>query len=169
MMDLTPLDVRKKKDDFRRSVGGYDSSQVDAFLDTCAERLDELVLGKSRQEDEIAAMQKRLQSFEQRERALNEALLAAQELREEARAQAEKNTELKLREATQEAADIRRNAEVATQSSQQALDSLRVRRAGFLRSMRWSLERFLGEIEEEERRLATEEAGAPPGSEALQG
>jgi DivIVA domain-containing protein len=169
MMDLTPLDVRKKKDDFRRSVRGYDPSQVDAFLDTCAERLDELVLRERRQEDEIAAMQKRLRSFEKRERALNEALVAAQELREEARAQADKSAELKLREAAQQAEDIRRDAEVATQASQQTLDGLRVRRAGFLRSMRWSLERFLGEIEEEERRLATEEAGAPAESEALQG
>lgn len=169
MIDLTPLDVRKKKDDFRRSIRGYDTSQVDEFLDMCADRLDELVLRRSRQEDQIAAMQKRLRSFEERERALNEALVAAQELREEARAQADKSAELRLREATQEAEGIRRDAEVATHASQQTLDHLRVRRAGFLRSMRWSLERFLGEIEEEERRLATEEAGAPADSEAVQG
>lgn len=169
MIDLTPLDVRKKKDDFRRSVRGYDQSQVDSFLETCADRLDELVLTKRRQEDEIAALQERLRSFEKRERALNEALVAAQELREEARVQARKSAELKLREATQEAEDIRREAEFATQASQQTLDGLRVRRAGFLRSTRWSLERFLGEIEEEERQLATEEAVATTESEGLQG
>ena len=43
MIDLTPLDVRKKKGDFRRAVRGYDTELVDDFLDMVAERLEELV------------------------------------------------------------------------------------------------------------------------------
>ncbi|TFG66085.1 MAG: DivIVA domain-containing protein [Gemmatimonadales bacterium] len=168
MIDLTPLDVRKKKDDFRRTIRGYDPAQVDAFLDLCAERLDELVHQGSSQQDEAAAMTQRLGSYEEREHALNEALVMAQELREQARAQADKSAELTLREAEQEAAGIRRDAETAAHSSRRTLDELRVRRAGFLRSMRWSLERFLGEIEEEERRLATEEAGSPAAHEVAE-
>jgi len=168
-MDLTPLDVRKKQDDFRRTVRGYDPAQVDAFLEMCAERLDELIQQRNRQRDEAAVMQKRLGSYEEREQALNEALVTAQELREEARTQAEKSAALKVREAEQEAEGIRRDANAATHASRRSLDELRVRRAGFLRSMRWSLERFLGEIEEEERRLATEESGPPPESEVAEG
>lgn len=159
MMDLTPLDVRTKKDDFRRTVRGYDPAQVDAFLDLCADRLDELVHRDAHRQEAVATAQKRLGAYEERERALNEALVTAQELREEARTQADKSAALKLQEAEQEAAGILQQAEAATEASRRSLDELRVRRAGFLRSMRWSLERFLGEIEEEERRLATEDAG----------
>ncbi len=43
MIDLTPLDVQKKKGDFRRSVRGYDPSAVDEFLDLVVERMTELV------------------------------------------------------------------------------------------------------------------------------
>ncbi len=168
-MDLTPLDVRKKSGDFRRVVRGYDPNQVDSFLDTCAERLDELVQHAGRREDELAALQKRLESYEKREHALNEALLTAQELREEARAQADKSTELKLRDAEQQAENIRRDADAATHASRRTLDELLVRRAGFLRSMRWSLERFLGEIDEEERQMATEETGSPAEPAATEG
>ena len=168
-MDLTPLDVRKKQDDFRRTVRGYDPAQVDAFLEICSERLDELIQQDNRRQDEAAVMQKRLNSYEEREQALNEALVTAQELREEARAQADKSAALTLREAEQEAEGIRRDANVATHASRRTLDELRVRRAGFLRSMRGSLERFLGEIEEEERRLATEEPGARAESETVEG
>ena len=168
-MDLTPLDVRKKQEDFRRTVRGYDPAQVDAFLEVCSERLDELIQQGNRQQDEAAVMRKRLDSYEEREQALNEALVTAQELREEARAQADKSAALKLREAEQEAESIRRDAKAATHASRRTLDELRVRRAGFLRSMRWSLERFLGEIEEEERRLATEEAGGSAESDAAEG
>ena len=167
-MDLTPLDVRKKSDDFRRVVRGYDPNQVDSFLDTCADRLDELVQNAGRREDELAALEKRLDSYEQRENALNEALLTAQELREESRAQADKSAELKLRDAEQEAKSIRRDADAAIQASRRTLDELLVRRAGFLRSMRWSLERFLGEIEEEEVRMATEETSSPAESSAAE-
>jgi len=166
-MELTPLDVRKKKDDFKRAVRGYEPAQVEAFLEMCAERLDQLVQREKRLEVEVAGMRERLAAFLERERALNEALVSAQELREEARSQAERSAELKLREAEQEAAAIRQRAESATEASRQALEDLKVRRAGFLRSMRWSLERFLGEIEEEERRVAAEEGGALSGDPAL--
>jgi len=158
-MDLTPLDIRKKKDDLRRVMRGYDAEQVEAFLEVCAERLDELVQREARREEVLADLRQRLEAYEGRERALNDALVTAQELREEARAQADRTSRLKLKAAEQEAEDILRSAEAATEESRRALDALRVRRAGFLRSMRWSLERFLGEIEEEERRMATDEAG----------
>ncbi|HSM07682.1 MAG TPA: DivIVA domain-containing protein [Gemmatimonadota bacterium] len=156
-MELTPLDVRKKKDDFKRVVRGYEPSQVEAFLEMCGERLDELVQRDKRQQGEIAALRERLTAFEERERALNEALVSAQELREEARAQAEKGADLRLREAEQEAAAIRQRAEAATDAARRTLEELKVRRAGFLRSLRGSLERFLGEIEQEEKRLAAED------------
>ncbi len=32
MIDLTPLDVRKKRGDFRRGLRGYDPEEVDHFL-----------------------------------------------------------------------------------------------------------------------------------------
>lgn len=159
-MELTPLDVRKKRDDFKRAVRGYEPAQVDAFLEMCADRLDELVQREKRQQSELDSLRERLAAFEDRERALNEALVTAQELREEARSQAEKSANLKLREAEQEAAAIRQRAEAATDASRRALEELKVRRAGFLRSLRWSLERFLGEIEEEERRVTAEEDGS---------
>lgn len=162
-MDLTPLDIRKKKDDFKRVVRGYDAEQVESFLETCADRLDELVQQDAMRAQSLADLERRLESYESRERALNEALVAAQELREEARTQADRSSRLKVRAAEQEAEDILRSAEAATEASRRSLDALRVRRAGFLRSMRWSLERFLGEIEEEERRMATDEAGDADG------
>jgi DivIVA domain-containing protein len=158
-MDLTPLDIRKKKDDFKRAMRGYDVEQVESFLEACAERLDELVQRNSGRDELLADLRLRLEAYEGRERALNDALVTAQELREEARAQADRSSRLKVRAAEQEAEDILRSAEAATETSRRSLDALRIRRAGFLRSMRWSLERFLGEIEEEERRTATDEAG----------
>jgi DivIVA domain-containing protein len=38
MIDLTPLEVRQKKGDFRRAVRGYDPELVNDFLDLVADR-----------------------------------------------------------------------------------------------------------------------------------
>ena len=43
MIDLTPLDVRKKRGDFAKGVRGYSTQEVDSFLELVAERLEELV------------------------------------------------------------------------------------------------------------------------------
>jgi DivIVA domain-containing protein len=152
MMDLTPLDVRKKKEDFRRAVRGYDPAQVDGFLDLVADRLEDLVGRELRLREQSDLLREQLAAFQEREKALNEALVTAQELREEARAQAEKTADLRVREAERQAREIRRDAESAVQGARRGLDELRVRRAGFLRSLRTTIEHFLVEIEDEERR-----------------
>ena len=152
MMDLTPLDVRKKKEDFRRAVRGYDPAQVDGFLDLVADRLEDLVGRELRLREQSELLREQLAAFQEREKALNEALVTAQELREEARAQAEKSADLRVREAERQAREILRDAESAVHGARRGLDELRVRRTGFLRSLRTTIEHFLVEIEEEERR-----------------
>jgi DivIVA domain-containing protein len=152
MMELTPLDVRKKKEDFRRSVRGYDAAQVDGFLDLVADRLEDLVNRELRLREQSDLLKEQLAAFQEREKALNEALVTAQELREEARAQAEKSADLRVREAERQAREILRDAEGAVQGARRGLEELKVRRAGFLRSLRGTIEHFLAEIADEERR-----------------
>lgn len=151
MMDLTPLDVRKKKEDFRRAVRGYDPAQVDGFLDLVADRLEDLVGRELRLREQSEMLKEQLSAFQEREKALNEALVTAQELREEARAQAEKTADLRVREAERQAREIRREAESAIQGARRGLDDLRVRRSGFLRSLRSTIEHFLAEVEDAEK------------------
>ena len=64
MMDLTPLDVRKKKDDLRRTVRGYDPGQVDAFLDLVADRLEAVVQEEVRLKEQVTLLRERLDGFE---------------------------------------------------------------------------------------------------------
>ena len=156
MMDLTPLDVRKKKEDFRRVVRGYDPAEVDGFLDIVSDRLEDLVGKELRLREQSDLLREQLVAFQDRERALNEALVTAQELREEARAQAEKTADLRVREAERQAETILRDAEQAVQGARRGLDDLRVRRSGFLRSLRSTIEHFLAELDEEERRAGRE-------------
>jgi cell division initiation protein len=156
MIDLTPLDVRKKKEDFRRSVRGYDQAQVDSFLALVAERLEELVGTQRDLAREVDSLREQLDRFQERERALNEALLAAQELREEARSQADRDAAVRLREAETHAEAILLDADQAIRHSQRRLEELRARRTHFIRSVRSLLDRFTDYVQLEETRLETE-------------
>ena len=152
MIELTPLDVRKKKGDFRSVVRGYDRGAVDSFLDEVASRLEALVRDNSAVAAKLEAMNDAIGGYRERERAMNEALVSAQQLREEVREQSRREADLVLREARAEGDRI-----VADAKRQVALEALRRvqgQRIRFLRLFRALVERQLGEIEQEEERTA---------------
>ena len=85
---LTPLDVRTQE--FMRTVRGYDRAQVDHFKLQVAEELEKLVRDRMQAEERLKSAQEQLRGFRERERAMNEALVAAQQLRADSREQAER-------------------------------------------------------------------------------
>lgn len=161
MIDLTPLDVRKKKGDFARTLRGYDPAVVDQFLELVADRMEELVRDNTTLRDRSAQVSETLGSYREREQALNEALVTAQQLREEVRAQAAREAELLVREARAEAerlvAEGRRDAAAIADSARR----LQAQRARYLRTFRSMVERQLEELEVEEERLR--DGGRPEG------
>lgn len=103
MIDLTPLDVRKKSADFRRVLRGYDTQEVDGFLQLAAERLEELVKENLALRERSERLGRELTGHEGRESAVKEALVMAQQLREDLKAQAEREAELLRNEADADA------------------------------------------------------------------
>ncbi|MXX78689.1 MAG: DivIVA domain-containing protein [Gemmatimonadales bacterium] len=153
MIDLTPLDVRKKKDDFRRSVRGYDAQQGDAFLAVVADCLERHVREHVVLSDRIEQQKSQLESYRARERALNEALLAAQELREEARLQSERDAAVRVREAEMRADAVLADAERAVRLCHDKVEDLKATRGRFLASLRKLFERFEEYLDFEDERF----------------
>jgi DivIVA domain-containing protein len=163
MIDLTPLEVRQKKGDFRRAMRGYEPALVDDFLDLVAERLEAVVRENRAMHDDLARLREQLTEFKERERALTEALVTAQEMREELRKQAERDAELVRREAEAEIARQRAESAAEFEREQDSLRTLRARRAQLLRSFRTFLERELAELSVAEDAVAAESGeGAAP-------
>lgn len=98
---LTPHDVRAQE--FQRVMRGYDPTQVEDFKTRIAEELDRLIRHRVGTEERLKGMTEQLRSYRERERALNDALVAAQQLRADAESAAARNAELTAREAQQEA------------------------------------------------------------------
>lgn len=99
---LTAHDVRAQE--FRRVMRGYDPVQVEEFKQRLSEELDRLIRDRAQLDERIRGMSEQLKSYRDRERAMNDALVSAQQLRAEAQAQVDRERDLLLRE-TQARAD----------------------------------------------------------------
>src|SRR5262245_15469054 len=146
MIDLTPLEVRKKKGDFRRMMRGYDPALVDDFLDMVADRMEQLVRQSLANSERLSVLEAQVTEFRERERALTEALVTAQEMRNEIRDQVAKEADIARREAEAHAETIRVGALTARQKEEEAIRRLRARQMQLLGSYRSFLERELAEL-----------------------
>jgi DivIVA domain-containing protein len=103
--NLTPLDIRKQE--FRKTLRGYDSLGVEDFRMRVADALERAIRERQVLEERVAALTEQLRVFREREKAMNEALVAAQQLRQETRASAEREAQAIIREAEAEANAVR--------------------------------------------------------------
>lgn len=111
MIDLTPLDVRNKRGDFKKIMRGYDPEQVDVFLEIVADRLEVLVRETLHLRERTQALEEQVSQQSERERAVQDALVSAQGLRADIEAQSQREAEHILREAQGEAKQLLANAE----------------------------------------------------------
>lgn len=164
---LTALDVRRY--DFGRSLRGYDPERVEQFRAQVAEELERLSRLTQDLESKARNFHEQLRAFRDRDKALNEALISAQQLRADMREQAERESQILLREAQMEA---ERNMEFARAELSRMEDQIaaldRTRRT-FIAQMKVTCERQLAEL------MAAEAAPAPlagraayPGPDAVE-
>jgi DivIVA domain-containing protein len=158
MIDLTPLEVRKKKGDFRRTFRGYDPELVDDFLDMAADRLDEIVRENIAITERVGRLEERVADYREREKALTEALVSAQEFRQERLNQASREADLRVAEATADAERIRAGALRDREREEEALRRVRARRAQLVESFRAFLQRELHQLDVETAALELSDA-----------
>jgi len=157
MIDLTPLDVRKKRGDFKKSMRGYEPQEVDIFIDLVAERMEELVKETIGLRERAERLQAQVDAQSSRERAIQDALVTAQELREEMREQSRREAEVARREAEVEVRKVLAEADRRVEERRAALEEMERKRARFLRAFRVLLERELDVVMVEEGRSPLDE------------
>ncbi len=142
---LTPLDVRKQE--FKKTMRGYDPLQVEDFRGRAADELERVVREKIALEERLRGVDEQLAIFKEREKAMNDALIAAQQLRAETREQAEREAQMIVREAEADAERrlerARRELERLEQSGQQ----LGQKHHAYLTALRNLVERQKAELD----------------------
>ena len=150
---LTPLDVRRY--DFGKALRGYDPQRVEQFREQVATEMERLARQIQDLDGKIKGFQEQLRTFRERDKALNDALVSAQQLRTDIRQQSEREAELIMREARSAGERQLDEARSELRRVEEALVSMERSRRAFLAQLRVICERQLAEIAAAEASPAT--------------
>jgi len=142
--NLTPLDIRKQE--FRKSLRGYDRLGVEDFQVRVADAFERALRERQVLEERIAALTEQLRVFREREKAMNEALVAAQQLRQETRDSAEREGQVIVREAQADAKRLLDEAKAAQSTVEARMAETERQFQQYVGGFRALLERQLAEL-----------------------
>jgi DivIVA domain-containing protein len=157
---LTPVDVRRYE--FGTQMRGYDKARVDQFREQIADELERLARINQELEAKARGFHEQLRAFRERDKALNDALISAQQMRQDTKEQAEREGQLIVREAQGEAdkqvrtakleADaLVEGARVEVRKLERQVDALERLRRSYLVQLRKMAEQQLHELEAAEK------------------
>ena len=143
--ELTPVDIRAQE--FRRTVRGYASDDVDDFRERVAEAVEKLLRERTQLEERLNNFKEQLRAFRERERAMNDALLAAQQLRGEVEENARREAELIVREARTQSDEIIAGAREQEAKLQNDIVAAQRQFSAYVSAFRRLLERHMSEVD----------------------
>ncbi len=154
---LTPIDVRSQE--FRKAAIGYNTAEVEDFRERVAEEMERLIRNRAVLEERLQNAREQLKSLREREKAINDAVMMAQELRAGAQESAQREAELITREARIAADKIVDEAREAEAGVLHSTAEAQRQFTAYISAFRRLLDRHLAEIDA----LAQhEQDGSPP-------
>ena len=103
-MKLTPLDIKKQA--FKKVMRGYDTIEVDTFMDMLANEFEDLLKQQKEARDKAVELETQLKDYRQIEKTLQQTLLQAQETTSKTYEAARREAELITRDAELKAVKI---------------------------------------------------------------
>ena len=155
-MALTPLDIQKMR--FNQRMRGYDTTEVEGFLNLMAEELAGRLTQAEKLERENRYYRQRLEETMQREHQLQQTLLRAQKVSDEITNNARREAELMVKEAEIAADKIVQQAIEQSTRFESKIVELRTARRELQLKFKNTLDLFQRILEaemEEERSTAT--------------
>jgi len=137
-LKLTPLDI--KKQEFKKSMRGYDAIEVDAFLEMVADEFESLNQEKNNLSDEVLKLKTQLQDYQEVEKTLKETLMHAQESINESREVSKREANMTVREAEVQAEKILAHTKLKLAEMKNELVLIKAQKDSFARRLRHLLE-----------------------------
>jgi cell division initiation protein len=147
-MKITPLDVQQQE--FKSRFRGYDPEEVDAFLRTVSEALEDLVKENAVLQQQLETTQGQLHGVRQKESVLTDVLVSTQKMTENLKHAAQREAELILKEAELKAEDVLKKTQEEYGVLQREILMLQRQRIMALEKFRAVLQGFQKMIESEE-------------------
>ncbi len=148
-MSMKPVDIRNSS--FRIKFKGYDPAQVQSYLDSIANEMQELIQENSELKVRIKLLEEKLREFQEMEEELKTALIMAQKNAQSIVENAKKEASIILEKAKIEALAQTKEAVLERDRLKEEIKSLRKKRWEIIQSFKGELEYFLRIIEKEEK------------------
>lgn len=103
-MKITPMDINNKE--FKKALRGYNSEEVDEFLDEVVDNYEELFKENSILKERISALNDKVDHYSKIENTIQNTLLLAQNTAEQAKATAQKEADIIVKNANETAQRI---------------------------------------------------------------
>ncbi|MBC9783292.1 DivIVA domain-containing protein [Heliobacterium chlorum] len=160
---LTPLEIHQKQ--FRKGAWGYKPEEVEDFLRQVSQAHEELYKENILLKEQVAHTEENLLRYRHLEETLNNTLVLAQRTAEEVRLSAEREAELRVKEARMQAEKILESARAKKSEIEREYEHMRNQARQFRVQFRAMLTSQLEAFKEEARDEAavTLEATIPPG------
>lgn len=133
-MRLTPLDIRKQE--FKKSMRGYDTVEVDTFMDMMANEFEGVLKEQKELRDKTIELETELRDYRQVEKTLQQMLLQAQETTGKTFETARREADVIVREAESKAVRILEQANSDVVRLNNELIQLQARREAILGKLR---------------------------------
>lgn len=103
-MKLTPMDINNKE--FKKTLRGYNSEEVDEFLEEVVENYEEMYKENANLKEKITNLKEKVEYYSKIETTIQNTLLLAQNAAEQAKSSAKKEAELMVKNANKTAQKI---------------------------------------------------------------
>lgn len=103
-MKITPMDINNKE--FKKALRGYNSEEVDEFLDEVVDNYEELFKENAILKERISALNDKVDHYSKIENTIQNTLLLAQNTAEQAKATAQKEADIIVKNANETAQRI---------------------------------------------------------------
>ncbi len=145
-MIISSKDIKKR--DFKKSLRGYDSDEVDAFLETVSAHYEKLLVENKNQAEKIKSLLQDIDIYKENEANLQRAIVRSQELGEEIVATAKKRAEIITHEAELDARKIKQDLEDEILNKRQELEIIKQKNEKTFDDVRNFLTDKLNELDE---------------------
>lgn len=152
---LKPMDIHDKE--FKKAVRGYDTEEVDEFLDEIIVDFEKMQRELDLLRNQLSTYSENMTSYKERESALNNALITAQQFADNIKTEAEMAAQKILADAQEQAKAIVGASEDKLASMQKSYDLLTGKFDEVKESLRRYLESQLAFLERDDFALATSE------------
>ena len=133
-MKITPLEI--KQQEFKRVMRGYDTVEVDTFLDMVGAEFEKILNNANEYEKKIIALEAELNNFKEVESTLKQTLMSVQESSDKSMANSKKEATLIRKEAELQAQKLIENARRERNAMSEEVITLKTQKQSLIARLR---------------------------------